>query len=235
MAISAITHFQFSRRHALGKQASDHHSRNSTFEQLRQHRAVDRAELPVKRAADNGEHQSKQDVGAHHFRRRHLGIVEQQNGSQRAGARGRKAGFDSDGKRQPRKPAGILVREALILHARNEGDARGSGQQKAEQDHHDRAACVAAEQPQNVRADQQAGNRAQHQEPQIAPVDVPAGEIKRTRRSAAAPRRTRTRFPRPRRRGNPTISTSAGTVKLPPPMPVKPTASAMKKPIRIVH
>src|ERR1700733_4843229 len=104
-------HFQFVRRNFPRQQASQHYSRNATHKKLSENRQADRAETPVKNAADDRQDKSKQQVRAHHLGGRHLGIVEQQHSSESASARGRKSRFDSDRQSEPGKPAMVFPRE----------------------------------------------------------------------------------------------------------------------------
>ena len=75
-------------RNSPRQQATEHHSRNATEQKLEKYRGADRAKTPVESAADHRQHQSKEQIRSHDLRRRHFGIVQQQNRSKRSSARG---------------------------------------------------------------------------------------------------------------------------------------------------
>ena len=78
--------FQFLCWDFFGEHAADDDAGDSAGEKLQQHWSADRAERPVDGAADGGEDESEDDVGADDLRGSHFGIVEQENGAERAGA-----------------------------------------------------------------------------------------------------------------------------------------------------
>src|SRR5258707_184792 len=99
------------------QQATKDHSRNATEKKLEKYRGADRAKTPVKGAADDRQHQSEEQVRSHDLRRRHFGIVQQKNRSERSSASGRKSRFHSNRQSQPGKPAMVFPGERRILHA----------------------------------------------------------------------------------------------------------------------
>ncbi len=198
--------------------------------------AIDRAELPLERAADHRQHEAEQNIRADHFRRRHLGIIQQQHGAQRARARRRKSRL----RRRSATPARAANANSF---ARSCDSARAGINVMLEE--------AVSSTPRRITTDRTARRRCsasaeytcrsagREPRPAAAATDSASGcagpPDKMARRSAAARRQIRTPCPPRRPRTDPTISTSAGTVKLPPPMPVRPTASAIRNPIRIMH
>src|SRR5271170_276916 len=76
-------------------------------------------------AADNGQNQAEENVRAHDLRGSHFRIVQQEDGTERSSASGRKSGLHADGKGQPWQPMRIVAGKALILRAWQEADAGG--------------------------------------------------------------------------------------------------------------
>src|SRR5262249_12834947 len=88
--------FQFLGGNFACQEATDNHSWNPTSQQQSQNWRADGADGPVRHATDNGENKTEQQVSSNNLSRGHFGVVEEQHGSQRACARRREAGLDSD-------------------------------------------------------------------------------------------------------------------------------------------
>ena len=183
-------------------------------------------------AADRRQDKTEREIGADNLRGSHFRIIQEQHGAQGSGACGGKSRFQADRKRQPRQPMRIFSGETGHLRAGNERNTGRKRQQDSDSDNDQRVAALLGDAPQSERP------RA------IAPAPRPrarggsnanepgAKPDKMARQSGATHRKTRRWFRLLPRRGVPTISSRAGTVKLPPPIPVSPTESAMTKPRR---
>ena len=78
-------HFQLLRGHSLRQHASDNDSGNPTSEKFQQNWSADRTKRPMHGASNDGENEPKDNVRAHNLRRRHFGIIQEQNRPKRAG------------------------------------------------------------------------------------------------------------------------------------------------------
>src|SRR5579875_2539421 len=163
--------------HAPRQQAAEHHAENPALQQANQYGAVNRAERPMKRAADHGQDEAEEQISADHLRRRHLLVVQQQHGAERSRSGRRETRFHPDGQGQPRQPFGIAPGKTRVLRFRRKRHARRGCQQEAEQYHDNLAIRIAAQQGQQESAKQQAGNSSLQQEPEIAQMKVLAREI----------------------------------------------------------
>ncbi len=105
------------------QQATEHHSRNTAEEKLKKYRHADGAKSPIKSGSYNRQYQSKEQVCSDNLGRRHFGIVQKKNCSERSSTRGRKSGFHSNRQSKPGKPAMVFSGEGGILHAPDKSHA----------------------------------------------------------------------------------------------------------------
>ena len=147
IAITAMAYLSFRAGTLRANKQPTRHAGNSTHcKKLQKDRRADRSKLPVETLHNAvGQDETEQQVRADHLRRSHLRIIQQEHRAQGAGARGRKPRLHANRKRQPRQPAGVLMRETVVLHARSKRHAGGSGEQYAEKNHNYRAARACAE------------------------------------------------------------------------------------------
>src|ERR1700676_998880 len=111
------------RRNSPRQQAPEHHTRNTTDQEMVKNRQADRAKTPVKRAAYDCQYQSKKQVRSHNLRGRHFGIVQQKNSSQRSSTCRGKPRFHSNWQSEPGKPSMVFSGERGIMYAPDKGHA----------------------------------------------------------------------------------------------------------------
>jgi len=164
--------FQFSRGEFWGEKAAEDDTGNSAEQELCQDGRADGAEGPMDSAADEGQDEAEEKIGADDLRGRHFRIVEKQHGSESTGACGRKSRLQTDGEGKPRQPVRIPAREAGDLSPWNESDAGCKSQKYTERDDDSRIAGLVCENFESEHAKHKTRDRAQYQETKIVGMNL---------------------------------------------------------------
>src|ERR1700730_7727020 len=164
------------------QQAPQHDSRYATYKKLEKYWRADGAKTPVKSAAYHSQYQPKKKIRSNNLCRSHLGIVQQKNGSQRSSACGRKSGFHSDRKSEPRKPAVVFSSERGVLYPFDKCHTRRGRKEYTEQNNYNWTPRISIQKAQRPSARKQAWNCSLQQKPKVTCMNLLPYQIERRRK-----------------------------------------------------